>query len=120
MKLDSKTNYRKRRHQRLRKKIIGTAARPRMSVFLSNQHIYVQFIDDVAERTVSTVSTAGKAPVGKVRGNGVERAQEIGRLAAQDAKEKGITEVVFDRGGFRYGGRIRALADAAREEGLKF
>jgi len=120
MKLDTKTDYRRRRHLRLRKKIKGTAERPRMSVFLSNQHIYVQFIDDASEQTVSAVSTAGKAPTTAVKGTGVARAQEIGRLAAQAAKEKGITEVVFDRGGFRFGGRIKALADAAREEGLKF
>lgn len=105
---------------RLRKKVKGTGARPRMSVFLSNQHIYVQFIDDASEKTLSAVSTAGKDPSGSVKGTGVARAQEIGRLAAQAAKDKGITEVVFDRGGFRFGGRIKALADAAREEGLKF
>ncbi len=120
MKRQSKTDYRRRRHQRLRKKVKGTAERPRMSVFLSNQHIYVQFIDDAAERTMLAVSTAGKEPAGAAQGNGVERAKEIGRLAAQAAKEKGVTTVVFDRGGFRYGGRIGALADAAREEGLKF
>jgi len=120
MKLDTKTDYRKRRHLRLRKKVKGTAERPRMSVFLSNQHIYVQFIDDAAEQTVSAVSTAGKEQTGSIKGTGVARAQEIGRLAAQAAKAKGITEVVFDRGGFRFGGRIKALADAAREAGLKF
>ncbi len=120
MKVESKADYRKRRHARVRKKVVGTAERPRMSVFVSNQHIYVQFVDDVAEQTLSAVSTAGKSAPGTVRGRGADRAQEIGRLAAQAAKEKGITEVVFDRGGFRYGGRIRALADAAREEGLKF
>lgn len=117
MKVETKSDYRKRRHFRLRKKVQGTAARPRMSVFVSNQHIYVQFIDDVAERTVSAVSTAGNA---SAKGNDTGRAKEIGRLAAQAAREKGIDEVVFDRGGFRYSGRIKALADAAREEGLKF
>ncbi len=120
MKLESKTEYRKRRHQRLRKKVMGTAERPRMSVFVSNLHMYVQFIDDVAERTMAAVSTAGKTPAGAAAGQGAERAKELGRMAAQIAKEKGINEVVFDRGGFRYGGRIKALADAAREEGLKF
>lgn len=119
MKLDTKTEYRKRRHQRLRKKVMGTAERPRMSVFASNLHMYVQFIDDVTERTLAAVSTTGKQAA-SVAGRGVARAQELGRTAAQTAKEKGITEVVFDRGGFRYGGRIKALADAAREEGLKF
>lgn len=119
MKVVSKADYRKRRHYRIRKKVSGTEARPRMSVFVSNQHIYVQFIDDVQEKTLAAVSTAGKAHAGK-RGTSTERAQEIGRLAAEQAKEKGITEVVFDRGGFRFGGRLRALADAAREAGLQF
>ncbi len=120
MKLDTKSDYRKRRHLRVRKKVFGTAERPRMSVFFSNQHIYVQFIDDAAERTVASVSTADKAQAKAGGGSGTERAKEIGRLAAQAAKEKGVGEVVFDRGGFRYGGRMKALADCAREEGLKF
>lgn len=119
MKVVSKGDYRKRRHYRIRKKVQGTAARPRMSVFVSNQHLYVQFIDDMEERTLTAVSTAGKSSAVSA-GTSVDRAQEVGRLAAQRAKELGITEVVFDRGGFRYGGRLRALADAAREEGLKF
>ncbi len=119
MKVVTKGDYRKRRHYRIRKNVQGTAGRPRMSVFVSNQHVYVQFIDDMAEKTLAAVSTAGKtSEVGA--GTSVARAQELGRLAAQRAKEVGITEVVFDRGGFRYGGRLRALADAAREEGLKF
>ncbi len=120
MKVETKADYRKRRHFRIRKKVKGTAERPRMSVFLSNQHIYVQFIDDVDSRTLTAVSTVDKAQADATRGNGTERAKEIGRLAAQAAQAKGIGEVVFDRGGFRYGGRLRALADAAREEGLKF
>lgn len=118
MKVETKSDYRKRRHYRIRRKVQGTAERPRMHVFLSNQHLYVQFIDDVAERTIAAVSTAGKNAPGT--GSGAARAQELGRLAAQAAKEKGIGEVVFDRGGFRYGGRLKALADAAREEGLTF
>ena len=120
MKVETKTDYRKRRHLRIRKKVRGSAERPRMSVFLSNQHIYVQFIDDVAERTVAAVSTAEKANTSTAKGNGTERAIEIGRLAAEAAKDKGVTEVVFDRAGFRYGGRMKALANAAREAGLKF
>ena len=119
MKVVSKADYRTRRHYRIRKKIKGTEARPRMSVYVSNQHIYVQFIDDMQEKTIAAVSTAGKVTSGK-RGTSTERAQEVGRLAAQKAKDSGISEVVFDRGGFRYGGRLKALADAAREEGLKF
>jgi large subunit ribosomal protein L18 len=119
MKVETKSDYRKRRHLRIRKKINGTAARPRMSVFVSNQHIYVQFIDDVAQRTVCSVSTTDKAQAA-TRGNGTARAQEIGRLAGQALKDQGIDQVVFDRGGFRYSGRLKALADAAREVGLKF
>ncbi len=119
MKVETKSDYRKRRHFRIRKKIQGTAERPRMSVYLSNQHIYVQFIDDVAARTLASISTADKAQA-DTSGNNAARAEEIGRLAAQRAKEQGIGEVVFDRGGFRYSGRLKALANAAREEGLKF
>lgn len=89
-----------------------------MSVFFSNKHIYVQFVDDVGQATLAAASTAAKSAAGK--GCGKDRAQEIGRLAADAAKAKGISEVVFDRAGFRYGGRMRALADAAREAGLKF
>ncbi len=117
MKVETKSDYRKRRHYRIRRKVRGTAARPRMSVFLSNQHLYVQFIDDEAERTLVAVSTAGKDAA---RERGVARAEQLGRQAALAAKEQGIVSVVFDRGGFRYGGRLRALADAARKEGLTF
>lgn len=89
-----------------------------MCVFVSNRHMYVQFIDDVAGRTLAECSTlsAGMANAK----NNVETAQQLGRLAAQAALEKGIKQVVFDRGGFTYGGRIKALADAARESGLQF
>lgn len=118
MKCNTKTDYRKRRHLRIRKKIKGTAACPRMSVFVSNQHIDVQFIDDVAEATLAAVSTKGKDVAGS--GNGTERAKEVGRLAAEAVKAKGVEKVVFDRAGFRYGGRLKALADAAREAGLQF
>ncbi len=119
MKVRTKAAYRKRRHLRLRHKVRGTAARPRMNVFLSNQHIHVQFIDDDAERTLATVTTQRK---GRAKGvlNKMEHAEALGREAAKVAQEKGISEVVFDRGGFRYGGRLKVLADAAREEGLKF
>jgi large subunit ribosomal protein L18 len=119
MKVKTKADYRQRRHYRLRKKIMGTAVRPRMSVYVSNQHIYVQLIDDVEQKTLASVSTTAKDS-GSTAGNGRARAEEVGRLAAQRAKEAGIAEVVFDRGGFRYGGRLKALADAARAEGLKF
>ncbi len=118
MKVRTKEEYRKRRHLRLRQKVAGTAARPRMSVFVSNRHLYVQFIDDAASVTIAQCSTQQES-VGAAKNN-VETAKKLGQLAAQAALEKGIKEVVFDRGGFTYGGRIKALADAAREAGLKF
>lgn len=105
-----------RRHMRLRQKIRGTPERPRMAVCMTGRHIYVQFVDDTAGRTLAAVSTLavkGLKPT-------VEGARQLGALAAQRAKEKNIETVVFDRGGFRYHGRVKALADAAREAGLKF
>ena len=102
---------------RLRKKVTGTADRPRMSVFVSNRSMYVQFIDDAAGRTLAAATNLSKAREGK---NDVAAAKALGKKAAQAAKEKGIAAVVFDRGGFSYRGRVKALADAAREEGLKF
>jgi large subunit ribosomal protein L18 len=120
MKLKTKQDYRERRHKRLRRKILGSADRPRMAVYLSGRHIYVQFIDDMAARTLASASTLGKASKGGSGKNDVKTAKDIGKLAAEKAKEKGIERVVFDRGGFKYGGRIKALADAAREAGLKF
>lgn len=113
-----KTEARRRRHLRLRQKISGTAARPRMAVAMTGKHIYVQFIDDIAGKTLaaaSTIAADGKGTKATVAG-----AKTIGALAAQKAKEKNISTVVFDRGGFRFHGRVKALADAAREAGLKF
>jgi len=107
-----------RRHARVRQKIAGTAQRPRMAVCLTGSHIYVQFIDDGAGRTLASASTL--AAEGKGTKPNVAGAKKLGALAAAKAKEKNITEVVFDRGGFRYHGRVKALADAAREAGLKF
>lgn len=118
MKPKNQKDYRVRRHLRLRQKVQGTPERPRMSVFSSNQHLYVQFIDDAAGKTLAAVSTLDKARAGQKLN--VATAKQLGELAAQAAKEKGITAVVFDRGGFAYGGRLRALADAARAGGLKF
>jgi large subunit ribosomal protein L18 len=112
------TDYRKRRHARLRQKIHGTAARPRMSVCFTGQHMYVQFIDDVHGATLASASTL--APEARGTRPTVDGAKKLGALAAAKAKEKKIAEVVFDRGGFRYHGRVKALADAAREAGLKF
>ncbi|MBU4459138.1 MAG: 50S ribosomal protein L18 [Verrucomicrobia bacterium] len=120
MKVKTKADYRVRRHLRLRKRIHGTAERPRMSVFMSLRHATVQFIDDAGGATLASVSTqAGdlKAFAGRVT---LAAAKKVGEAAAGAAKARGIAAVVFDRGGFRFGGRIRALADAAREAGLKF
>lgn len=119
MKPVTNKDYRKRRHLRLRKKVVGTAARPRMSVFVSERHLYVQFIDDSASSTLAQCSTKSAAFGGAVRNNS-DTARKLGQMAAQAIMEKGITEVVFDRGGFTYAGRIKVLADAARESGLKF
>ncbi len=110
---------RRRRHFRVRKKISGTADRPRLSVFRSSGHIYAQAIDDVNGRTLAAASTMEKELRAGGTGN-VEAAKKVGRLVAERAKAAGITSVVFDRGGFHYHGRVAALADAAREAGLKF
>jgi large subunit ribosomal protein L18 len=119
MKCVSKADYRKRRHLHLRKRVQGTAERPRMSVFVSNRHMYVQFIDDLEARTVASASTLleGAGTGGK---NTVDVARKLGALAAEVARKQGIIAVVFDRGGFSFRGRVKALADAAREAGLKF
>ena len=110
-----------RRHWRVRKKINGTKDRPRMSVFFSNKNIHVQFIDDGAGVTVAAASTTSKATPDreKLSANAVS-AKTVGSLAAQAALAKGIKQVVFDRGGARYHGKVKALAEAAREAGLKF
>ncbi len=107
-----------RRHQRLRQSIRGTAERPRMAVCLTGQHIYVQFIDDRQGRTLAAVSTL--SPQAKGTRPNVAGAKKLGALAAEQAKAKNISAVYFDRGGFRYHGRVKALAEAAREAGLKF
>jgi large subunit ribosomal protein L18 len=108
---------RQRVHARIRRKLEGTAERPRLNVYRSLNHIYVQVIDDAkGETLISASSLASKAKTG---GN-VAAAKEIGKLVAERAKEKGIKKVVFDRGGYLYHGRIKALADAAREAGLEF
>ncbi len=119
MRVSTKKDYRKRRHVRLRKRLSGTSDRPRMSVFVSNKHLYVQFIDDTASATLAQCSTHSEV-FGESPKSNVETARKLGELAARTALEKGINEVVFDRGGFTYGGRVKVLADAAREAGLKF
>ena len=114
----TRVESRYRRHLRLRQKVRGTAERPRMSVCLTGKHIYVQFIDDVNGVTVAAASTR-TADLKGAKGN-IAGAKKVGQFAAQQAKAKKIKAVVFDRGGMQYHGRVKALADAAREAGLKF
>lgn len=119
MKVATKKEYRQRRHMRLRQRVQGTAERPRMAVFVSNKHMYVQFIDDLAQATLVSATTQSASVEAGGR-NTVEVAKRLGREAASAAKGKGIEAVVFDRGGFSYRGRVKAIAEAAREGGLKF
>jgi large subunit ribosomal protein L18 len=114
-----KQEARSRRHYRVRKKVQGTPERPRLAVFRSNKHIAVQVIDDLSGRTVAAASTLEKDLRGGATGN-KDAATSIGRLVAERAKAAGVTQVVFDRGGFLYHGRVAAVAEAAREAGLKF
>jgi large subunit ribosomal protein L18 len=111
-----KKEKRVRRHSRIRSLVSGTAARPRLAVFRSNKFIYAQLIDDQAQVTLASAADMGA----KTTGTKVERAQEVGKSLAKAAQAKGITTVVFDRGGFKYTGRVKALADSAREAGLSF
>ena len=108
-----------RRHLRLRKKVSGTADRPRLAVFRSGQHIYAQVIDDGIGHTLAQASDM-EVEMRAVVGTKTDRARQVGALVARRAKEAGLETVVFDRGGFAYAGRVQALADAAREEGLVF
>ncbi len=111
---------RQRVHNRIRAKITGTAARPRLNVYRSLNHIYTQLIDDATGTTIVSASTMTKKGESKSTGGNVAAAVEVGRRIAERAKEKGITRVVFDRGGYLYHGRVKAVADAAREAGLEF
>ncbi len=124
MKIKTKSDRRERIRVRQRKRIAGTAERPRLSVFRSVSHIYAQVIDDQSSATVAAASTAEpglKAQfTGEVRGGNKAGAEAIGRIIAERLKEKGITRVVFDRGGRLYHGRVRAVAEAARAAGLEF
>ncbi len=108
------------RHRRVRKKIHGTAARPRLAVFRSNKHLSLQLIDDEAGRTLVSASTTEAELRSSGNGATVAAATRLGQLAAERAKAAGISEVVFDRGGFHYHGRVAAVAAAAREAGLEF
>lgn len=111
-----------RRHVRVRRRVSGTAVRPRLAVFRSLRHIYAQVIDDVAGHTLAACSTLDPAVRAEMATPTARRAQAalVGRVVADRAQAAGITEVVFDRGGYRYHGRVRALAEAAREAGLHF
>ena len=116
-----KAELRKRRHYRVRKKVVGTAARPRLAIFRSNSHITAQVIDDGTGRTIAAAATVEKDLKADSTGTGNKSAAAtVGRLVAERAKAAGVTQVVFDRGGFLYHGRVAALADAAREAGLEF
>ncbi|MHB8465789.1 MAG: 50S ribosomal protein L18 [Acidimicrobiales bacterium] len=115
-----KTELRKRRHYRVRKHVVGTADRPRLAVFRSSSHITAQVIDDRAGQTLAAAATV-EAAIKTAGGTGNKAAAAaVGRLLAERAKAVGVTRVVFDRGGFLYHGRVAALADAARAEGLEF
>jgi large subunit ribosomal protein L18 len=113
-----KKEIRSRVHKRIRRKLAGTTERPRLAVFRSVAHIYAQVIDDSKGVTLVSASSVDKG--GKTNGGNVAAAKAIGKLVAERAKEKGVAQVVFDRGGYPYHGRIKALADAARAAGLEF
>lgn len=117
----SRAESRNRRHRRVRKDIIGTPDRPRLNVFRSEAEIYAQVIDDKAGHTLAAASSIDHEIREKLAGKTkTEQARMVGQLVAERAKNKGVTQVVFDRGGFRYIGRVKALADGARETGLEF
>ncbi|MCR4923402.1 MAG: 50S ribosomal protein L18 [Lachnospiraceae bacterium] len=117
----SKSEVRAKKHLRIRNRFSGTAERPRLSVFRSNNHMYAQIIDDTVGHTLAAASTVEKSVKAELKKtNDVEAAAYLGQVIAKRALDKGIKEVVFDRGGFIYQGKIKALADAAREAGLEF
>jgi large subunit ribosomal protein L18 len=110
---------RQRRHRRVRKKIVGTPARPRLALFRSNKHLVLQVIDDSTGRTLAAASTL-EAPLKSGATGNIEAASKVGKLVAERAKAVGVTQVVFDRGGFLFHGRVAAAAHAARDAGLEF
>lgn len=121
IKLQDKNEVRLRKHVRVRKKISGTGERPRLCVFRSSKHIYAQVIDDVSGKTLVSASTMDEAVKGKLAYTGNKAAaHEVGKLIGTKAVEQGIKQVVFDRGGYLYHGRVKELADGAREAGLEF
>ncbi|MBI4455731.1 MAG: 50S ribosomal protein L18 [Acidobacteria bacterium] len=121
LQLHNANKQRKRIHLRIRRKLGGTAKRPRLSVYRSLDHIYAQLVDDVTGRTLVSASTLDKDLRASIkRGGNIEAAKMVGRLIAERAKTEGIERVVFDRSGYIYHGRVKALAEAAREAGLRF
>jgi len=122
IKREDRKRLRLMRHKRLRKRISGTPERPRLSVYRSEKHIYAQIIDDTKGVTLVAASTVEKELRDKLNQKtwNVQAAKEVGKIIAERATAKGIKEIVFDRGGYKYHGRIKALADSARESGLKF
>ena len=117
----SRSEMRVKKHNRLRNRFAGTAERPRLAVFRSNNHMYAQIIDDTVGKTLVSASTLDKDVKAECeKTNNVEAAAVVGKVVAKKALEKGITTVVYDRGGFIYEGKVKALAEAAREAGLEF
>lgn len=120
MTISSRNQLRKHRHKRVRGKISGTAKKPRLNVFYSLRYVYAQVIDDENNQVLAQANSK-ELPVKDVKGKGaVDQASEIGKMIAERSVKKGITEVVFDRGGYAYHGKVKSLADAARAAGLKF
>jgi len=124
MRIKTREDRRDRIKHRIRKRVQGTEARPRLTIYRSVAHIYVQVVDDVTGRTIASASSVEPTVKGalgkKARGSNVAGAQAIGKTIAERLKDKGVTRVVFDRNGFLYRGRVKAVADAAREAGLEF
>ena len=117
----SKDAHRRRIHSRVRARVVGTAERPRLCVYRSLEHIYAQIIDDRSGRTIASGSSVDKETKKGLKGGGnIASAKAVGKIIAERAKAAGVAKVVFDRGGYKYHGRVKALADAAREAGLQF
>lgn len=116
--MNHNTAQRIKRHRRVRKRINGTSERPRLAVFKSNRHLYAQLIDDIQMRTVAAASSLELRKAGGSATNSIETAEQLGKLVAERAMAKGLTAAVFDRGGFRFHGKVRALAEGARRQGL--
>jgi len=119
--MDTRELLRKKRHQRVRRSVVGVSERPRLNVFRSLSHTYAQIVDDAKGRTLVSASTLDEEVKAKVTSGGtVDAAKAVGELLAQRAKKKRIKRVVFDRGGYKYHGRVKSVADAARQGGLEF